>query len=317
MFAIGYEILFLFLVRRGHDQLAVAADQPAEGDGAVDLGNDGRLLRPPRLEQLSDAGQTAGNIAGLGALARYFYQNLPGLDVFAVIDQQTGSDRNNVGTGSVLLALDLDLRAERTVALLDDATGAHARGFVELLAHRHPFYDIDKFDLAGAVGEYDVGVGIPLVERLSGFDLFPIADLQYRAIRGIHAGPDPVLLIEQLDLAVAADDRGTGGGVFHRIDVDEVDQPSAAGGDLRLLSNTAGGAADVEGAQGQLGAGLADTLGGDHANRLADVDHPPAGHIAAVAVDAHTALRLAGQHRADQHLLDAGLCDAVGILFLQ
>jgi hypothetical protein len=42
-------------------------------------------------------------------------------------------------------------------------------------------------------------------------------------------------------------------------------------------------AADVEGAHGQLGARLADRLGGDDADRFADVDRRAAGQIAPVA----------------------------------
>ena len=69
--------------------------------------------------------------------------------------------------------------------------------------------------------------------------------------------------------------------------------------------------ADVEGAHGQLRAGLADRLRRDDADRLAVVDRRAAGEIAAVALAADAVDELAGQCRADLHFLDAGLVDGV------
>ena len=66
-----------------------------------------------------------------------------------------------------------------------------------------------------------------------------------------------------------------------------------------------GDAADVEGAHGQLGARLADGLGGDDADRLAHLDQVAAGQVAAVAQLADAALGLAGQDGADLDPLDA------------
>jgi len=76
-----------------------------------------------------------------------------------------------------------------------------------------------------------------------------------------------------------------------------------------------GDAAGVEGPHGQLGAGLADRLGGDDADRLADVDQPVVGQAAAVAHLADPDLGVAGQHRAAQHLVDAVLDQQVDHLF--
>ena len=70
-------------------------------------------------------------------------------------------------------------------------------------------------------------------------------------------------------------------------------------------------AADVERAHRELRARLADRLAGDDADRLADVHLVAAREIAPVALGAHAALRLAGEHRADDDLLDARLLDDV------
>src|SRR6476469_9851059 len=61
----------------------------------------------------------------------------------------------------------------------------------------------------------------------------------------------------------------------------------------------------VERTHGQLRAGFADGLGGDDADRLADVDELARRHRTAVAHRAHAGTRRAGQHGTDLHLGDA------------
>ena len=75
-------------------------------------------------------------------------------------------------------------------------------------------------------------------------------------------------------------------------------------------------AADVEGAHRELRARLADRLRRDDADRLAHVDRRAAREIAPVAGAADAVLGLAGQHRADLHLLDAGGVDRRRYAFL-
>ena len=69
--------------------------------------------------------------------------------------------------------------------------------------------------------------------------------------------------------------------------------------DLRLLEHLRRRAADVERAHRQLRAGLADGLGGDDADGLAELDHAAGGQIAAVAMDANAVLAFASEHGAD------------------
>ena len=81
-----------------------------------------------------------------------------------------------------------------------------------------------------------------------------------------------------------------------------------------LLGGEARGAADVEGAHGELGAGLADGLGGDDAHRQADLHDLAGGEIASVAQGADPARGLAGEHGADADALDARGLHVVGRL---
>src|SRR6185369_6994733 len=85
--------------------------------------------------------------------------------------------------------------------------------------------------------------------------------------------------------------------------------------DRRLFRTALHRTADVEGTHGQLGARLADRLGGDDADRFADVHHGAAGKITPVALAADAALAFASQHRADLHLLEAGALDDVDFFF--
>ena len=61
----------------------------------------------------------------------------------------------------------------------------------------------------------------------------------------------------------------------------------------------------MEGTHGQLGARLADGLGGDDTHRLAGAHRFADGQVDAVALGAHAAAGTAGQHGADLHLMDA------------
>ena len=60
----------------GDDELALALGVLAERDHAVDLGDDRVVLRLAGLEELGHAGQTAGDVLGLGGLARHLGDDL-------------------------------------------------------------------------------------------------------------------------------------------------------------------------------------------------------------------------------------------------
>ena len=73
----------------------------AEVDRAGDLGDDRVILRTARLEQLGHPRQTAGDVAGLGALQRDTREHVAGLHLGARLDRQDGVDREQVaGVGA-------------------------------------------------------------------------------------------------------------------------------------------------------------------------------------------------------------------------
>ena len=102
---------------------------------------------------------------------------------------------------------------------------------------------------------------------------------------------------------------------FLRAYGDQVDEAHGAvvlGIEARLLADSRGRAADVEGTHGELRSRLADGLRRDDAGGLAQLDQTARRQVAAVAHHADTALGFAGEHRANLHPLDTGGLHRVG-----
>src|SRR5581483_1899837 len=121
-----------------------------------------------------------------------------------------------------------------------------------------------------------------------------VGDLELLAGGDLHLagalGPD------DLDLAVDLADDGLALGDAR---LEQLLDAGQTLGDVGRRRHATG----VERAHRQLGARLADRLGGDHADRLADLDQLAGGQVAAVAVAADALPGLAGEDRAD---LDVG-----------
>ena len=168
--------------------------------------------------------------------------------------------------------------------------------------------------LALLLGEDGERVGVPLHEELALLDLGAVLDLELGAVdHGVPLALAALLVLDD-EGARAVHDHEVALLVLDRGQVVELDGARVLGFEGGLLGGVAGGAADVEGAHGELGAGLADGLGGDDAHRQAHLHELAGGEVAAVAQGAHAALGLAGEHGADAHPLDARGLDGVGRL---
>ena len=292
---------------------------------AGDFGDDRVILRPARLEQLRHARQTARDVAGLGAVDRDARDDVARAHRRARLERDDRFDRQQIARVAAarqlgdlaVLALDDDRRLEagrarRRAPIDDDALGDAGR-LVDLLRHRGALDQILEADHAVDLGQDRPGERIPLGDALAALDLVALVDLEPRAI--LHA------VHRALGAAAVGDDDRDVARHRHQIAVRVAREVAVA--DLHLavevrlderLVRELRRAADVEGAHRELRARLADRLRGDDADRLAHIDRRAAREIAPVAGAADAVLRLAGQDRADLHLLDAGGVDRRHVL---
>src|SRR3954467_3715710 len=322
--ALRNEVLasLLVLVDRLDRDAALVLVVAAEADGARDLGDDRGVLRLAGLEQFRHPRQTAGDVAGLGAFRGNTRDHVAGLDLGADVDRQNRVDRQHVAglaatrelEDLAVLALDDNGRtqiraATRRPPVDDDALG-DAGGFVEGLGDRLPLDQILEAYGALDFGQHRPRIRIPFRDALAALDHIAFIDVHARAVLnamgralgavGVGDGNHHVAHHRhQMTLAVLGDGLVLDGDLAVEIRFDD-----------RLLVDLRR-AADVERTHRQLGAGLADRLRCDDADRFAVVDRRAARQIAAVALAADAVDELAGQRGADLHFLDAGLLDGV------
>ena len=314
------------LARRLDRNAALVLVVLAEAHRAADLGDDRRVLRLARLEQLRHPRQTAGDVARLGAFGRNTRDNVARLHVAAGIDRDDRIDRQlvaGVAAASELedLAARLDhdrrtqvlLVARRARAPVDDDALGDAGRLVELLptstARRR---DPRRRSIALDLGQDRPRVRIPLGDALAALDLVAILDTQPRTVRNAVMRALGAVGVDDRDHHVAHHRHHLVIRVFGDVLALELDLAVEVQLDERLLGDLRR-TADMEGAHGELGTRLADRLRSDDTDRLAHVDRRAPGEIAPVACAAHAVGRLARQHRADFQLLDAASGDDVDL----
>src|SRR4051812_8668118 len=147
-------------------------------------------------------------------------------------------------------------------------------------------------------------IRIPLEQDLVALHRGAVFDQDARAVYHRIALLFTTLVIDHSHDAAAVHRNDLAGLAADRLDPD-VARKSIGLRVLRgLLADPARRAADVERAHRQLRAGLTDGLRRDHTDRLAALHQPSRCQVAAIARDAHAALRFARQHRADLDALD-------------
>src|SRR2546423_955738 len=122
-------------------------------------------------------------------------------------------------------------------------------------------------------------------------------------------------LVENDERAVAVHRRDLAATILDDVEFDVLDRAVHARLVLRRLFE-ARGSADVERAHRELRARLADTLRGDDADGLADVDGLARGEVASVTLDADAAARLACQNRAYADALHAAALNLLSEVFV-
>ncbi len=204
---------------------------------------------------------------------------------------------------------DLDQRLLLVVGRVDDDAPGQAGDLVDFLVHRDAVDDVLELGDARFLGEDRERVRVPLEQDRADVDRRTVGDPQLGAVDHLVALAIATLRVLDHDAAGAVHHHHVAGRRRDRVD------PFVAGDArvprflARLLRDARGRAADVERAHRQLRAGLADRLGGDDADREAELDQLAGREVAPVALGADAAPRGAGQHRADLDLLDAGVLD--------
>src|SRR4029077_18897293 len=165
----------------------------SEADGARGFGDDRRLLRSTRLEQLRHPRQTAGDVAGLGALGRDTGDDVTRLHVRSGVDRDDGVHGELVarlaaaGDLQDLAALVLDHdRGPQVHPAGGTPVGDHALGdagrFVERLRHRLAFHQVLEPDRALDLGEDRPGIRVPFRDALPALDLVALVDQDPRTV---------------------------------------------------------------------------------------------------------------------------------------
>ena len=126
-------------------------------------------------------------------------------------------------------------------------------------------------DGAAELGQDGEGVRIPFHQHLAGLDFLAFLDLEHGAVRDGVALLFASGFIGDDQRAVPVHNHQVPIAVGHVLDIEELHDAVVLGFFGGLFMSPARGAADVEGSHRQLGAGLADRLGGDDADRLAQI----------------------------------------------
>ena len=299
----------LFVVGRDDDDASLRFVILAKFDGPGDLANDRVVLGLACLEEFRHPWQATRDITGLGRFSGNARQHVAAVYLLSRFHRQDGIDRQEI-TGLyalgqhhhfALLVAQSDTGSEVGASGLlfpiDHHLAGDAGGLVDFFRHGQAFHQVHVIGDAFLLGDDRKRVGIPFRQLVATRDIFIGLDHELGAIGDAVARPIAALGIDQDELCVAVHDHVGAIAVLHRRAVAEIHFGVVGGLRLGLLGSALHGATDVESAHGQLGAWLADRLGGDDADGLADVDPRAARQVPAVASDADTAKGLAGQRR--------------------
>ena len=150
-----------------------------------------------------------------------------------------------------------------------------------------------------------MGMRIPLRDGLAGLDVGAVLDVDDRTVGHLVALALTTMGIHDRQFAGTRNRDQVAIAVLHGLEVVELDRTGGLHVHVVDGSCTRGGTADMERTHGQLGTGLTNRLGGDDADRLADVDDVAAGQIASVAESANAERSRAGDRRTHEYRLHA------------
>src|SRR5690606_8034600 len=177
---------------RRRDHLSLALGVLAEADHAVDLADDGVILRLPSLEQLRDTRQTAGDVLHLGHVARDAGDGVTGVNHLAVLRHDVRAHRQQVARVQIrprdlhrltrLRVVDGDAGPQIRRARLDHDLARQTGDLVHLLDHGDAFDEIPEAGDAPHLGEDRRREGVPLGDGRGRRHARPVLELEGRAV---------------------------------------------------------------------------------------------------------------------------------------
>ncbi len=178
-----------------------------------------------------------------------------------------------------LLVDDDNLRVQ-VFLVLDDDRALHAGLGIELLLDGHARDHVAELHLARLLGENRDIVRIPLHEGFALLDMPAVGDRDGRTDHDLVALDFAAVFAMDGDGTVLVEHDPLVLGGMHRLEVVITDFAIVLGLDDRLLERARRRATQVERPHGKLRAGFADGLGGDDADRFAELDHLAGGQVA-------------------------------------
>src|SRR6185437_6451984 len=325
------QVLVLVAVHVLDDQALFALGVLAEADHARNLGEDRRFLRLARFEQIRDARQTAGDVAGLGRFLRDPRDHVADADLGAVLDRHDRAGRQvrlcrEIGAGQLEFLALLVFQAHGRTQVLGVAAAAlrigddhafEAGQLVDRRLHGHAIDEVDVAHPARHFGDDRMGMRIPGRNGLSRLDFGAVLDRDVGAIRHLVALALAAIRVDQADFARTRHRDQVALRMLHGLEVVELQRALGLDGHVVHRGGTRSRSTDVEGPHGQLRAGLADRLRGDHADRFADVDEVSAREIAAIAQRAYAEVGFAGNRRTHLDALHATLVQLFDQRFIE
>ena len=219
MLAHGHGVLVLIAEEILDRQHPLALADAAKVQHAVDLRQHRRISGPACFEQLADAWQTAGDVAGLDALLEQLGQRAARLDLIALRDVQVGGPRQIVDRLVAVVGLHHDARLQGLRREFGDLLLDLAGVLVDLLAQRGAQHDVVEPHRAGHLGDdrlrerVEVSHGLILGDDLLSphHQLRTVADVDAARLGGDQHPPIHVVHVADLrggdPVAVAAHQR--------------------------------------------------------------------------------------------------------------
>src|ERR1035438_9118314 len=187
--------------------------------------------------------------------------------------------------------------------------------FVDLFLDGDTRAEVVKLNGARRFGKDGEGERIPFCEDLSVVDGVAVLDAETRTVNHMVAFLFAVLFVNDDEQTRAVHGNTGAAAAFYVPQVDELHHAVILGFKSRTLADAGCRTTDVEGAHGQLRAGLADGLRGDNADRFSEFDHAARCEVAAITQGANSAAGFTGEHGTNANALDTSFLDIVGKLF--